>query len=69
MFWWVVIVYSMIVLMWIYVFQFEDILDRWQNFTGMTDTQCVVHAAGIYRVCQKMTQFVFVRTSSNLHQI
>jgi len=22
-----------------------------------------------YRVCQKMTQIVFVRTSSNLHQI
>jgi len=31
----------MIVLMWIYVFQFEDILDKWQNATGMTDSQYV----------------------------
>jgi len=23
----------------------------------------------MYRVCQKMTQLVYVRTSSNLHQI
>ena len=41
LFWWVVILYSMIVLIWIYVFQFEDILERWQNVTGMTDSQCV----------------------------
>ena len=41
LFWWVVILYSMIVLTWIYVFQFEDILDKWQNATGMTDSQYV----------------------------
>jgi len=32
----------MIVLIWIYVFQFEDILARWQNVTGMTDSQYVI---------------------------
>jgi len=33
----------MIVLTWIYVFQFEDILAKWQNFTGMTDSQYVTN--------------------------
>jgi len=31
----------MVVLTWIYIFQFEDILDKWQNATGMTDSQYV----------------------------
>ena len=44
LFWWVVVLYSMVVLTWIYVFQFEDILSKWQNATGMTDDQCVTFA-------------------------
>lgn len=40
-FWWIVILYSMFVLVSIYVFQFEDILSRFQNSTGMSDNMYV----------------------------
>jgi len=43
-------VYSMVVLIWIYVFQFEDILDRWQNITGMTDSQYVTLVTVVFFV-------------------
>jgi len=32
-------------------------------------TVSIVQSVPFYRMCQKMTQLVFVRTSSNLHQI
>jgi hypothetical protein len=35
-FWTVVILYSMVVLLTLYVFQFDDILERWHNATGMS---------------------------------
>lgn len=36
-FWSSVIVYSMIVLVFIYVFQFEFVMEKWQNATGMSE--------------------------------
>jgi hypothetical protein len=37
-FWWTVIVYSMIVLIIIYTYQFDEFPDYWRNTTGWNDT-------------------------------
>jgi len=52
LFWWVVILYSMVVLTWIYVFQFENILAKWQNATGMTDSQYVTFLIVCCTLCR-----------------
>ncbi|KAI4888138.1 hypothetical protein NFI96_028501, partial [Prochilodus magdalenae] len=38
-FWWLVVAYTMLVLIAIYTFQFEDFPDYWRNFTGFTEEQ------------------------------
>ncbi|KAF5895558.1 piezo-type mechanosensitive ion channel component 1 [Clarias magur] len=38
-FWWLVVAYTMLVLIAIYTFQFEDFPDYWKNFTGFTEDQ------------------------------
>ncbi|XP_026863143.2 piezo-type mechanosensitive ion channel component 1 isoform X2 [Electrophorus electricus] len=38
-FWWLVVAYTMLVLITIYTFQFEDFPGYWRNFTGFTDDQ------------------------------
>ncbi|XP_063044770.1 piezo-type mechanosensitive ion channel component 1 [Engraulis encrasicolus] len=38
-FWWLVVAYTMLVLITIYTFQFEDFPDYWKNFTGFTEVQ------------------------------
>lgn len=38
-FWWLVVAYTMLVLITIYTFQFEDFPDYWKNFTGFTEEQ------------------------------
>lgn len=40
-FWWLVVAYTMLVLIAIYTFQFEDFPGYWKNFTGFTEQQCV----------------------------
>jgi len=36
LFWWTIIVYSMIVLIILYTYQFENIEDTWKNLTGLS---------------------------------
>nr|XP_055072382.1 piezo-type mechanosensitive ion channel component 1 isoform X2 [Misgurnus anguillicaudatus] len=38
-FWWLVVAYTMVVLIAIYTFQFEDFPGYWRNFTGFTEQQ------------------------------
>ncbi|XP_071237733.1 piezo-type mechanosensitive ion channel component 1-like isoform X1 [Salvelinus alpinus] len=38
-FWWLVVAYTMLVLITIYTFQFEDFPAYWRNFTGFTEEQ------------------------------
>ncbi|XP_029464485.1 piezo-type mechanosensitive ion channel component 1 isoform X2 [Rhinatrema bivittatum] len=38
-FWWLVVAYTMLVLIAVYTFQFEDFPMYWRNFTHFTDTQ------------------------------
>ncbi|XP_072729703.1 piezo-type mechanosensitive ion channel component 1 isoform X2 [Ciconia boyciana] len=38
-FWWLVVAYTMLVLITIYTFQFEDFPMYWRNLTGLTDEQ------------------------------
>nr|XP_015223476.1 PREDICTED: piezo-type mechanosensitive ion channel component 1 isoform X1 [Lepisosteus oculatus] len=38
-FWWLVVAYTMLVLIAIYTFQFEDFPGYWKNFTGFTENQ------------------------------
>uniref|UniRef100_H9GC02 Piezo type mechanosensitive ion channel component 1 (Er blood group) n=1 Tax=Anolis carolinensis TaxID=28377 RepID=H9GC02_ANOCA len=38
-FWWLVVAYTMLVLIAVYTFQFEDFPMYWRNFTGLTDEQ------------------------------
>lgn len=38
-FWWMVVAYTMVVLIVIYTFQFEDFPGYWKNFTGFTEHQ------------------------------
>ncbi|XP_029962928.1 piezo-type mechanosensitive ion channel component 1 isoform X3 [Salarias fasciatus] len=39
LFWWLVVAYTMLVLISIYTFQFEDFPGYWRNFTGFTEDQ------------------------------
>ncbi|KAK2922149.1 piezo-type mechanosensitive ion channel component 1 isoform X2 [Channa argus] len=39
LFWWLVVAYTMLVLISIYTFQFEDFPGYWKNFTGFTEEQ------------------------------
>uniref|UniRef100_A0AAQ4R4K6 Piezo type mechanosensitive ion channel component 1 (Er blood group) n=1 Tax=Gasterosteus aculeatus aculeatus TaxID=481459 RepID=A0AAQ4R4K6_GASAC len=39
LFWWLVVAYTMLVLISIYTFQFEDFPGYWRNFTGFTEEQ------------------------------
>ncbi|XP_077437796.1 piezo-type mechanosensitive ion channel component 1 isoform X2 [Vanacampus margaritifer] len=39
LFWWLVVAYTMLVLISIYTYQFEDFPDYWRNFTGLTEQQ------------------------------
>nr|XP_020644043.1 piezo-type mechanosensitive ion channel component 1 [Pogona vitticeps] len=38
-FWWLVVAYTMLVLIAVYTYQFEDFPMYWRNFTGLTDEQ------------------------------
>lgn len=38
-FWWLVVAYTMLVLIAVYTFQFEDFPAYWRNITGLTDEQ------------------------------
>ena len=38
-FWWLVVAYTMLVLIAVYTFQFEDFPVFWRNLTGLTDEQ------------------------------
>ncbi|KAM7146564.1 piezo-type mechanosensitive ion channel component 1 isoform 5-T5 [Macrochelys suwanniensis] len=38
-FWWLVVAYTMLVLIAVYTFQFEDFPTYWRNLTGLTDQQ------------------------------
>ena len=40
-FWWLVVAYTMLVLISIYTYQFEDFPGYWRNFTGFTEEQYV----------------------------
>ncbi|XP_057703388.1 piezo-type mechanosensitive ion channel component 1 isoform X1 [Corythoichthys intestinalis] len=39
LFWWLVVAYTMLVLIAIYTYQFEDFPDYWRNFTGLSKQQ------------------------------
>uniref|UniRef100_A0A7N8Y131 Piezo type mechanosensitive ion channel component 1 (Er blood group) n=1 Tax=Mastacembelus armatus TaxID=205130 RepID=A0A7N8Y131_9TELE len=39
LFWWLVVAYTMLVLISIYTYQFEDFPGYWRNFTGLTEEQ------------------------------
>ncbi|CAF91002.1 unnamed protein product, partial [Tetraodon nigroviridis] len=39
LFWWLVVAYTMLVLITIYTYQFEDFPGYWRNFTGFTEKQ------------------------------
>nr|XP_046257127.1 piezo-type mechanosensitive ion channel component 1 isoform X2 [Scatophagus argus] len=39
LFWWLVVAYTMLVLITIYTYQFEDFPGYWRNFTGFTEEQ------------------------------
>uniref|UniRef100_A0A3B4UVB4 Piezo type mechanosensitive ion channel component 1 (Er blood group) n=1 Tax=Seriola dumerili TaxID=41447 RepID=A0A3B4UVB4_SERDU len=39
LFWWLVVAYTMLVLISIYTYQFEDFPQYWRNFTGFTEEQ------------------------------
>lgn len=38
-FWWLVVAYTMLVLIAVYTFQFQDFPAYWRNLTGFTDEQ------------------------------
>lgn len=38
-FWWLVVAYTMLVLIAVYTFQFQDFPTYWRNLTGFTDEQ------------------------------
>lgn len=38
-FWWLVVAYTMLVLIATYTYQFEDFPIYWRNLTGLTDPQ------------------------------
>lgn len=42
LFWWLVVAYTMLVLISIYTYQFEDFPGYWRNFTGFTEEQYVL---------------------------
>lgn len=39
LFWWLVVAYTMLVLIAVYTFQFQDFPSYWRNLTGLTDEQ------------------------------
>lgn len=39
LFWWLVVAYTMLVLISIYTYQFEDFPGYWRNCTGFTEEQ------------------------------
>lgn len=39
LFWWLVVAYTMLVLIAVYTFQFQDFPAYWRNLTGLTDEQ------------------------------
>lgn len=46
LFWWLVVAYTMLVLISIYTYQFEDFPEYWKNLTGFTDGQYVFKLQG-----------------------
>ncbi|KAL4613578.1 piezo-type mechanosensitive ion channel component 1 isoform X1 [Arapaima gigas] len=57
-FWWLVVAYTMLVLIAIYTFQFEDFPNYWKNFTGFTEEQLAVIGLETFQLSELFTSIV-----------
>uniref|UniRef100_A0A8C9WAD8 Piezo type mechanosensitive ion channel component 1 (Er blood group) n=1 Tax=Scleropages formosus TaxID=113540 RepID=A0A8C9WAD8_SCLFO len=57
-FWWLVVAYTMLVLIAIYTFQFEDFPNYWKNFTGFTKEQLAVIGLETFQLSELFTSIV-----------
>ncbi|XP_046898435.1 piezo-type mechanosensitive ion channel component 1 isoform X1 [Hypomesus transpacificus] len=57
-FWWLVVAYTMLVLITIYTFQFEDFPDYWKNFTGFTEEQLADIGLETFKLSELFTSIV-----------
>uniref|UniRef100_A0A671LES7 Uncharacterized protein n=1 Tax=Sinocyclocheilus anshuiensis TaxID=1608454 RepID=A0A671LES7_9TELE len=57
-FWWMVVAYTMVVLIAIYTFQFEDFPGYWGNFTGFTEQQLTDMGLETFKLSELFTSIV-----------
>uniref|UniRef100_A0A8C2E4C7 Piezo-type mechanosensitive ion channel component 1 n=1 Tax=Cyprinus carpio TaxID=7962 RepID=A0A8C2E4C7_CYPCA len=57
-FWWLVVAYTMVVLIAIYTFQFEDFPGYWGNFTGFTEQQLADMGLETFKLSELFTSIV-----------
>uniref|UniRef100_A0A3B3S5A2 Piezo type mechanosensitive ion channel component 1 (Er blood group) n=1 Tax=Paramormyrops kingsleyae TaxID=1676925 RepID=A0A3B3S5A2_9TELE len=57
-FWWLVVAYTMLVLIAIYTFQFEDFPAYWKNFTGFTEKQLAVIGLETFQLSELFTSIL-----------
>ncbi|XP_696355.4 piezo-type mechanosensitive ion channel component 1 isoform X1 [Danio rerio] len=57
-FWWMVVAYTMVVLIAIYTFQFEDFPGYWGNFTGFTEQQLADMGLETFKLSELFTSIV-----------
>ncbi|XP_053730255.1 piezo-type mechanosensitive ion channel component 1 [Synchiropus splendidus] len=57
-FWWLVVAYTMLVLISIYTYQFEDFPGYWRNFTGFTEEQLAAIGLETFALSELFTSIV-----------
>ncbi|XP_017285833.1 piezo-type mechanosensitive ion channel component 1 isoform X2 [Kryptolebias marmoratus] len=58
LFWWLVVAYTMLVLITIYTYQFEDFPGYWKNLTGFTDGQLAAIGLETFALSELFTSIV-----------
>ncbi|XP_024916735.1 piezo-type mechanosensitive ion channel component 1 [Cynoglossus semilaevis] len=58
LFWWLVVAYTMLVLIAIYTYQFEDFPQYWRNFTGFTEEQLAAIGLETFALTELFTSIV-----------
>ncbi|KAI3362908.1 hypothetical protein L3Q82_011502, partial [Scortum barcoo] len=58
LFWWLVVAYTMLVLISIYTYQFEDFPGYWRNFTGFTEEQLAAIGLEIFALSELFTSIL-----------
>nr|XP_043872731.1 piezo-type mechanosensitive ion channel component 1 [Solea senegalensis] len=58
LFWWLVVAYTMLVLIAVYTYQFEDFPQYWRNFTGFTEEQLSAIGLETFALSELFTSIV-----------